>query len=124
MLKRLFMLCLTILAFVFVGCEKETDSIDASMIELEVKIRKIDYSSYTKVATYACEGSIGGYLGEIYVSVDGYSSRKVNVSGAKTPFAFTFTRNMYGYSGQPVQFQVSLISPKNEILMRTTVIPE
>jgi hypothetical protein len=116
------------MAFVFVGCDKETDSIDidvdASMIELEVKIRKIDYSPYYNVSTYACEGSIGGYLGVIHVLVDGYRGRKVNVNGAKTPFAFTFTKNEYGSSGQPELFYVRLLSPNNETLMGTTVIPE
>ena len=129
MLKRLFILCLTIMAFVFVGCEK---NVDPSKVEFEVSIEK--NGATLQQYRFVCYGSLGGFIGDAEIVIEddkGYSvskGNKVSVTGAKTPYSFTFyDGNAYNASvglssGLPPYYNVKVLV-KNKTVMETSVVP-
>ena len=125
MLKRLFMLCLTIMAFVFVGCE---EYVNPKKVEFDVQIER--NGTYNYRYQFLCYGSLSGFTGDAVIVIedpngaiieDGYN---VDVTGAKTPFSFTFCDgSTYGYSsGLPSYYNVK-VCVNNRTVMKTSVVP-
>ena len=125
MLKRLFMLCLTVMAFVFVGCE---EYVNPKKVEFDVQIERNGTSYYRY--QFLCYGSLSGFTGDAVIVIedaygdiveDGYN---VDVTGAKTPFSFTFyDGDTEGFSsGIPPYYNVKVLV-KNKTVMETSVVP-
>ena len=118
MLKRLFILCLTIMAFVFVGCE---EYVNPKKVEFDVAIECQSGPSYSVAYyKYVCYGSLGGFVGDATIVVDDSKSYDVEVTGAKTPYSFTFGAGNYNY--KPSSFNVKVLAG-NKKVMETVVIP-
>lgn len=129
MLKRLFVLSLTAISLMFIGCEKWNE-VDPSSVEFDVAIEYHDTPSYSVHYEYVCYGSLGGFLGEAEIIVaatdtNGGGSYNVNVTGAKTPYSFTFFAGMHQgyYKDVPSSFNVKVLV-KDNVVMETIVVPK
>ena len=123
MKSRLLTLCFAIMSLVLISCEKENvNDIDPSQVAFEVATEKLGKSSqHYGYYEILCSGSLGGFTGEATVRVKGYGSKKVNVTGAKTPYSFIFLRDISSWGTNRPTYTIEVIVD-DKVVMSTSVV--
>lgn len=116
--RKIFTLCTTIVCLMFVSCDK--NEFDASDVTFEVSIENLGKHTY-QYYEILCSGSLGGFTGEAIVRVKGYGSKIVNVTGAITPYSFTFLRDRYSWGGNRPTYMVEVVVG-DKVVMSTSVV--
>lgn len=119
-MKRFFTLIAIVLGCItFSSCEK---GIDPSDVEFEVAIEFLGYNQ-NNYREYVCYGSLGGFIGDATIIVNDKYIHDVKVTGAKTPYSFTFSGWWkYSYGTPPSFYNVKVLAGK-KMLMETIVVP-
>lgn len=119
-MKRFFTLIAIVLGCItFSSCEKD---VDPSKVEFEVAIVNGSSTAYSDLYTYNCYGSLGGFIGNATIAINDRNEYDVNVTGAKTPYSFTFKAGSKRNGYRPSSFNVKVIVNKKTV-METVVVP-